>query len=458
MRYLAVICVMLASLSGAVAQMTHEETMVRTAYARLSYAAQLRVVANDAIHASHLSKAQLQEQIAQQAPRFEIDNVALGSLSAIAGLPWEQMVTKPDGDLIYVRSGGTSPAITTRNGVTKKSMFWVMTGWGNHTFEQSWSGITVAQAVGDVPKLQDETCNSYSSYRVTAALNGRSRTYNAMFLFGKDAKGNETIHMIDNVVGLGSLELVTTQSLYPEALLETYYREIPEIADWIAANTITKSTATRDAYCSPTGCGLPADWVNKSLVVPIDPESRELLKMGARSSVGQPSGSMSDAAPAAASCAGSNRDDFNIPFAAIYDTSDHTTPGLDTGSHSGLFGLQGSCDYSGSGTQPNCSTSCTVEEVGDAVTTDVGGHNSGDCHVMNSGFQSGTGSGTYTGASCTGLAGFGAAQCSTITCGCNVTLSFNGGVFTATSNGKEVLTASTTQAPSTCATIPDPNI
>ena len=453
MRYVAVLCVMLASLSGAVAQMTHEETMVRTAYARLSYAAQLRVVANDAIHASHLSKAQLQGQIAKLAPRFQIDNAALGSLSTIAALPWEQMVTKPDGDLIYVRSGGTSPAITTRNGVTKKSMFWVMTGWGNHTFEQSWSAVTVGQAVGDVPKLQGETCSSYISYRVTATLNGRSRTYNAMFLFGRDSKGNETMHMIDNVVGLGSLELVTTQSLYPEALLETYYREFPEIADWITANTVTKPTATRDAYCSPTGCGLPSDWVNKSLAVPIDPESRELLKMsGPQSS----DGNQAAAPPSAANCAASSRDDFTIPFAAVYDTTDHTTPGLNTGSHNALFGLQGSCDYSGNGAQPNCNTSCSVDEVGDANMTDIGSHNSGNCHVMNQGFQSGSGSGTYTGASCTGLAGFGAAQCSTITCSCNVTLSFNGGVFTATSNGKEVLTATTTPAPSTCATIPDP--
>jgi hypothetical protein len=249
-------------------------------YARLSYAAQIRVVASDAIHASHRSKAELQEQIAKLTPRFQIDNVALGSISAIAGLPWEQMVTKPDGDLIYVRSGGASPSITTRNGVTKKSIFWVMTGWGNHTFGQSWSGVTVAQAVGDVPKLTGEVCNSYISYQVTATLEGRSRTYNATFLFGKDSNGNETMHMIDQVLGLGSLELVSTQSLYPEAILETYYREFPEIADWITANTVTKAAETRDAYCSPTGCGLPANWVKKSLAVPIDPESREFLEMG----------------------------------------------------------------------------------------------------------------------------------------------------------------------------------
>jgi hypothetical protein len=304
MRYLLIMCLLLTPFRmAATAQMTHEETLVRTAYARLSYAAQLQVVSNDAIHSGGLSKSELNEQIARLAPRFEIDNVALGNLSAISALSWEQMVTKPDGDLIQVTSSGVSPTITTRNGVTKKSMFYVMTNWSSHTFEQSWSGVTVAQAVGDVPKLSGEVCNSYISYRVTATLNGRSRTYDAMFLFGKDSKGNETIHMIDNVVGLGSLELVSTQSFYPEAILETYYREMPETAAWIAANTISRTTEARDVYCSVSGCGLPANWVNKSLAVPSDPESREFLHGGPRSSGGQPS----TPEPTGANCSSSSK-------------------------------------------------------------------------------------------------------------------------------------------------------
>ncbi len=281
MRYLAVICMMLASISAAVAQMTHEETMVRTAYARLSYAAQLRVVAEDAMgttHAAH-NKSELKAQIANLAPQFQIDNVVVGNLSTFAGISWEQLVTKPNGDLIDVISSGVSPTFTTRNGTTKKSMFYVMTGWSSHSFERSWDGVSAAQGIVEVPKLPSELCcGSYASYRVRVTLEGRSRTYNALFLFGKDSKGNETIHMVDHVIGLGSLELVLTQSLYPEPLLETYYREIPEISDWIAANTISRTNEVRDAYCSQAGCGLPSNWVKKSLAVPIDPETRELLK------------------------------------------------------------------------------------------------------------------------------------------------------------------------------------
>lgn len=37
-----------------------------------------------------------------------------------------------------------------------------------------------------------------------------------------------------------------------------------------------------------------------------------------------------------------------------------------------------------------------------------------------------------------------------------MTITFNGGFFSATTNGKEVLTATTTPPPSTCGTVPDP--
>jgi hypothetical protein len=306
MRYLVIACMILASILAAAAEMSHEETMVRTAYARLTYAAELRIVALDAMRApgATLGAVELKAQIANLTPHFEIDNVAVGNLSAIAGLPWEQMVTKPDGELIDVGSSGVWPETTTPDGETKrtgKSMFYVMTGWGNHVYEPSWDGITVAEVVKDSPKPLGEGYSTYISYRVNAKLSGRSRTYNAMFFFGRDAKGNEAIHMVDHVIGMGSLDLVLSQSLYPEVLLETYWREIPEITEWIVANTIPKQTESKDVYCLPSGCGLPANWATRSLAVPIDPESRKFLPLDnvQRSSVGQPQGSPP---PGAASC------------------------------------------------------------------------------------------------------------------------------------------------------------
>jgi len=260
--------------------MSREEVAVRTAYARLSYAAELRVVAQDATNApgsAHGSKVELKAQIANLTPRFEIDNMVIGSLSAIADQPWERFANRPDGDLVDVGASRLSWGFTGTDGiVTKKSMFYVMTGWRNQAFGESWDGISVAQAVGDQQKLRQESYDRYAHYRVHVTLDGRGRTYNAIFLFGKDAKGNEVVHIVDHIMGIGSLDLVLGRSLYPEVLLETYYREAPEIADWVSASTVMNQTPTRDVFCIPSGCGLPMNHVRKSLAIPIDPRSREL--------------------------------------------------------------------------------------------------------------------------------------------------------------------------------------
>jgi hypothetical protein len=441
--------------------MTHEEKVIRTAYTRLSYAAQLRIVTQTAIGAPNSARnsAELKVQVADLTPHFEIDNIAIGNLSSIAGLPWEQIVTKPDGDLIDVGASGVSPTISTRNGITKKSQFYVMTGWSNHIFEPSWDGITVAQAVSESPKPHGEVYSLYASYRVRATLNGRNRTYNAVFLFGKDSKGNEAIHMIDHVVGMGSLDLVMSRSLYPEALLETYYREISPISDWIPANTVENRTEIRDVLCSPSGCGLPANWVAKSLAVPIDPESEEFLPRTAAISkieaLSSPSGSVKSRTPGAANCSALSTLPALLPV-TTYNTADHTNPGIGTGEHVGTFtGLSGVCTYSGDGSQPNCSTSCNVQEDANPTAADIGATSSGFCHKVNYGWEDGTSNGTYTGATCTGQAGFGAARCASV-CDCSVTETFTGGVFTTSTVGGTILYSSSIPVPNVCATVADP--
>ena len=457
---LFLLCPLLVFSLTATAQMSHEETTVRTAYARLSYAAQLRIVARAAMggpNAPH-STAELEAQIANLTPHFQIDSMVIGSLSSIADAPWEQLVTKPNGDVIDVGSSGVSPTVTTRSGVTKKSMFYVMTGWSYRTFEQSWDGIRVAQVVRDSPKPNGEVYSKYASYRVQATLSGRGRTYNAIFLFGTDSKGNEAIHMVDHIVGMGSLDLVLTQSLYPEPLLETYYREIPEITEWIAANTIPKATPSRDVFCSPTGCALPADWVTKSLAVPIDPESREFLPQSRPQVSTGPSASTlvpSITMPGSGANCSSYSTLPSIPSVTTYGTTDHKTPGVGTGEHVGEFtGLSGSCQYSGTGSQPNCSTTCMAQENANPITGDIGATTSGFCHQVNWAFQDGTNSGSYTGASCTAEAGFGAAECPG-TCDCNVTLTLSAGVFTVSTSGKAIYSA-TIPVPEVCATVADP--
>jgi hypothetical protein len=70
MRYIAVTCVILMSVSMAVAQMTHEETVVRTAYAKLSYAVDLETAMRVVRHNPNITYAQLTQEVAKESLTF----------------------------------------------------------------------------------------------------------------------------------------------------------------------------------------------------------------------------------------------------------------------------------------------------------------------------------------------------------------------------------------------------
>ncbi len=63
--------------------------------------------------------------------------------------------------------------------------------------------------------------------------------------------------------------------------------------------------------------------------------------------------------------------------------------------------------------------------------------------------------GTYTGSTCHGEAGFGAARCG-LTCDCTLTETFSDGIFTATSPTGTVIYSSSQAISDTCATVADP--
>ncbi len=89
MRYLAVTCIMLVSISAAVAQMTHEETVVRTAYARLSFAVDLNTVFTAAQANPNIDPAALLIQIEQKGLRFTLSEFSVGNLADIASQDYD---------------------------------------------------------------------------------------------------------------------------------------------------------------------------------------------------------------------------------------------------------------------------------------------------------------------------------------------------------------------------------
>jgi hypothetical protein len=83
MRYLVVACVILASISAAAAEMSHEETMVRTAYAKLSYAVDLETAMRAVRHNPKITYAQLAQEVAKESLTFRLSNFSVGDIASL---------------------------------------------------------------------------------------------------------------------------------------------------------------------------------------------------------------------------------------------------------------------------------------------------------------------------------------------------------------------------------------
>jgi hypothetical protein len=91
MRYLAVICMLLASSLAIAADFSHEETVVRAAYARLSYAARTGVLlryAQDARVGHDETAADLVNGTAGQSAGWKTDDRVVSFKGLSPGRPW----------------------------------------------------------------------------------------------------------------------------------------------------------------------------------------------------------------------------------------------------------------------------------------------------------------------------------------------------------------------------------
>jgi hypothetical protein len=160
------------------------------------------------------------------------------------------------------------------------AMSYVSANWerwdGN---EMDWSALTVKNHVDNILAANNKQAvwSRYAANTVTVTLAGRQRTYQSMFLFGKDSDGNEAVYPIDHVLGMEVLNETTDRSLYPQPLVETDLRELPEIASWLSTAGIPSKSTAPDVLCDGTGkCGIPASVLANGLKVPIDQGMRKL--------------------------------------------------------------------------------------------------------------------------------------------------------------------------------------
>jgi len=224
----------LTQAAAASAQMSIEEQIVRQAYANLAYAVKLHTVFSVGIRRKAV-ESDIEDQTAQTL-RFQISNFTFGPIAQILDRKYSDLVTKPepgqDGVVVtpveqnYREPSASDPAQSEETkGLHAQAM------WGNAVAagQENWA-TPVRDVLQIIPNGSQFT--RYAAYTVTASMDGRSRTYNAMFLFGP----NNLVQAADVITGVGQMTQFK-QGVNANILLRPYMlRMHPAIADWIKAH------------------------------------------------------------------------------------------------------------------------------------------------------------------------------------------------------------------------------
>jgi hypothetical protein len=278
--------------------MSPEESFVRALYAKLSYAAELRVLAEAAIFdgkrfpdskgPSRNDTAGLERELAAQ-PRFEITDVHVGPLTDFKEARIRDLITVPSTDALNVVADGTNFNVSSPFSQAETRVSWVTVLW-KPTADIAREDAEVSSQLGDTPfasfiAKMPVHFSHYASFSVRLRFRGRTVPYRAMFLFPEkiDERGSG-VWPLDLVVG-PKLATLDQMALYPSAFLETGLRELPTVQAWIDAHRLSCANGkARTVCCDPALglCGISPQDLQKSMAIEVDPATRELFKSGGR--------------------------------------------------------------------------------------------------------------------------------------------------------------------------------
>jgi len=251
--------VVLLLCSAAILRASDEQT-VRTAYAKLAYAAQARTVYMLTRSNPKLDSNELSRQLQAEELRFEITELKAGPLSEIISKPYSDFVTPTDGQPVL------SIAIDTEsfdeNGKRSVSNF-AFPHWEEG--ERSSSDWTIP--VGQALSLTKQTgkFSRYVTACITVRYQGKSRTYQTLWLFG-----TETLP-IDTVTGNNILADFVTKSAFPSILTDTSLHSHAAVSAWLSANQKFSQQCKKgkqDVCCDSDHCGVSSSDLMSSSPAP----------------------------------------------------------------------------------------------------------------------------------------------------------------------------------------------
>jgi len=442
---LALGCVVTLTLGQQAVRMSDEERIVRTTYARLSYAVQVSEVHRaiseaDADKNTVIDQVALARRLKDVELNFELSDFKVGNVNdaEIGKTRYSALVTKPSGDSLSIATGhwtfgtdsppnGSAVPLEVRSAVA--TVQWQKSQTITEDWEQPWATL--------FPQIENASWFSrYASFKVKVSFQGRSREYRGMFLFGRDPKtGAEYVIPVDTIAGLtGGLHFFIRNSAYPEALIEGGMgREIPAVHDWLTAQAATGKSHEDNCDPATLRCGVSRQDVQKLESLPRNihlmktaPPRQAPLRAPRLLDAGfhRPLGHFMQSTP-------TDCTQFNKSFPHLGDKLDSTKH--NTGHHELIDIASSSCTYA-NGASNTCDTTCNVSVQTGTTMGDIGS-TTGFCHATNFSTKDDTKNAVGAGADCGGGAGGGVKEC--LLCACNVTVSItnNGANVSVTSDG-----------------------
>lgn len=270
--------------------MSHEEEVVRNAYARLTLLCSLppltKAAGDQLFSGAHVDASALDKQIEQAAPSFELSDFRVGDVKDIADEQWGDYVDFPKNGSFILRGEVVSEGHADDGfGTTWHSarVQWSPVTGRNTEADQHYSTLTVAKIIelGTNQWLDNAhkgpiAFTRYAAFTVNATFEGKSSgPHKAIFLFGKGQDGKpEFVADNDLITGQNPVWYFLNNPTDLSGILLGRLREAPVVADWMRNNVMPASDCPRNsevACCSHGRCGLAPVPFNQDMSVPLPP-------------------------------------------------------------------------------------------------------------------------------------------------------------------------------------------
>ncbi len=259
-------------------QPSHEEAIVREAYAKVAYMTEVNIVgkaALDSYTAKAFDQSHFTADLTKASPEFTLDSFEVGDFSQIANKKLGELISVPTPPAKVLKFDTGNQGFR-ENDQVDISWHWAKAHWESAEdlgadSVRTLSDLTLQQAI---VLNKEGPFERYATFCVTISFQGHSEgPVRAFFLFGKDAKGTETATPQDNFSDSTALAIAVSEPMDPNVFLKTHLRETPVLSNWLASHEMFDQACVADKLCcSGSRCGIRHADLQKGLLTPVNGE------------------------------------------------------------------------------------------------------------------------------------------------------------------------------------------